>query len=283
MNEKYEHVKDLYNKNQYFKDAIGWYKEIYVYPFHTRIINAIFMIIFGLGIFISFQLVSGLLPLHKIENIVYARDREEDDMSYFTKLSEKNENPFSVVGKKLSEQYVAIREGADYPIKNIKILNDDISNVKYMSSNKVFLEFEKNNIKDNKNSKLHYFLNNLSSNIKITKSYFVQENDTDLKRKIQKIFLPEKVKNKVIVEFERTSELGNRKMRAEVSFAVKMNIKTSGHGGETISNKIHKFLSSNLSKKYIEGYKNIVGFEDSEYDPRIQFVVTSYDSTEIAD
>jgi type IV secretory pathway component VirB8 len=283
MNEKYEHVKDLYNKNQYFKDAIGWYKEIYVYPFHTRVVNAIFMIIFGLGIYISFQLVSSLLPLHKIENIVYARDREEDDASYFTKLSEKNENPFSVVGKKLSEQYVIIRESADYPVKNIKLLNDDMANVKYMSSTKVSLEFEKSNIKDNKNSKLYYFLNNLSSSVKIIKSYFIQENDVDMARKVQKIFLPEKMKNKVIIEFETTSELGNKKMRAEISFVVKMNIKTSGHSGETISNKIHKFLSSNLSKKYIESYKNIVGFEDSEYDPRIQFIITSYDVSEISE
>lgn len=204
-----EFIKNAVNDGSYFKDALNWYFFRYVTPICDRTLLIFGAMIAAVVLYFLYQMIQSAFPLvEKVPVFIEARDQSQ----YFPALVElkpkKSEPGYDssvttvdeAVLKYLLKTYVSDREGYDFRKAAIEDVNTKFNRIRNVSSPTEYRNFQLVMSKDNPNSPIHNFGQNVEKIINVESVRFVKVEPKDFSQKALQ-YLSNKIPTQAEVRF----------------------------------------------------------------------------------
>jgi len=208
-----EFIKTSVADGSYFKDALNWYFFRYVTPICDRTLLIFGAIIACVVLFCLTQMIRSAFPLvEKVPIFVRAKDQS----LYFPSLVNLKptakqpgydrliENVDEAVAKYLISVYVKDREGFDYSKAVVDDVNKKFNRIRAMSSGDQYRNFQLIMSKDNPDSPINKFGQNVVKNVKIDSIIFLRKQQKSFVDKARG-FMSNQIPTEVEVRFTATT------------------------------------------------------------------------------
>ncbi len=243
LSECFDFVRASVKDGSYFKDGLNWYFFRYVNPFCERTILVVATMVAIVVSYCLIQMISGAFPLvEKLPIIIAAGDESQ----YFPSLVPLKPQPKTpgaaryydpaittvdeAVAKYLVSIYVADREGYDYSKSEIEDINTKFNRLKNTSSAPEYREFQLYMSKDNPDSPIHNFGQDVAKTVTVQSVKFPKKEPKDFAAKA-KDFLSTKIPSEAEVRFftslKTKDDAGEIKEEKE-KYVAKINFAFSG-------------------------------------------------------
>ena len=212
LQEHFDFIKSSVKDGSYFKDGLDWYFFRYVDPFCERTIFTFAAIVASVIFYCLIVLIDGMFPLVEKNPIIISAF---DQSQYFSSLvplkphvkgpgSEKYDPTITTVdeavAKYLLSIYIKNREGYDYSKSEIEDINDKFKRIRNTSSTTEYREFQLYMSKDNPDSPIHNFGQNVVKTVEVTSVKFIKKESQDFATKARD-FISVKIPTEAEVRF----------------------------------------------------------------------------------
>jgi type IV secretory pathway component VirB8 len=207
--EYYDFIKATVADKSYFNDAFDWYCFRYVTPICDRTLLIFGSVVAAVVLFFLINMIQGTFPLvEKVPIIVNSKDQSK----YFSNLVDlKPKKDFpgydpnittvdEAIAKYLVSLYIKNREGFDFSKAEVDDVNRKFIYVKNSSSDNEFRAFQLLMDKDNPDSPINYFGQDVKKTIKIFSFRFIKKESGDFSQKARDFFV-KKIPNQAEVRF----------------------------------------------------------------------------------
>lgn len=262
LKECLDFVKASVKDGSYFKDGLNWYFFRYVNPFCERTVLLFAGILSCVICYCLYVMIQGAFPLVQRDPIyIYAKDQS----LYFPNLiplkprakgpgSEKYDPAIGTideaVSKYLISRYISDREAYDFSKSQIEDVNNKFNHVRNTSSEAEYREFQLYMNKDNPNSPILNFGENVVKTVDVQSFKFIKDKPTDFAGKAKDFLnstIPTKAEVRFVAVTKTTDDLGNVKVDkqnyvAKISFYFGGASKSSDKADESQKPKTLNFV-----------------------------------------
>jgi len=185
-------VKEAAADGSYFKDALDWYFFRYVNPVCDRTLMAFVAIVAAIAMFCLVQIIDNLFPLvQKVPIVIKAKDQSLYT-PFIKPLKNTQDRAITVdiaILKYLVSTYVDDRESYDYRKSEVEDINKKFRRIRNASSFAEYKNFQTTMSKDNPDSPLNNFGQNIYRTIEVQSVEFEQGQTQDYYSKLRNFFL----------------------------------------------------------------------------------------------
>jgi type IV secretory pathway component VirB8 len=195
--EYFDFIKKSVADKSYFKDAFNWYSFRYVTPVCDRTLLIFGSIIASVVLFCLIQMIESTFPLvEQVPVFIKAKDQSEYLPQIVDLKPKKNTPGFDpemktvdeAIAKYLLTFYVVNREGYDFSEAEVEDVNKKFNYVKNSSSAAIFKDFLAIMDKNNPQSPINFFGQDVVKKIDIISLKFIREERKDLSYKVMNFF-----------------------------------------------------------------------------------------------
>jgi type IV secretory pathway component VirB8 len=240
VDEYFQFIKSSVADNSYFKDALDWYFFRYVTPICDRSLLIFGAVIAAVVLFFLTQMIKSAFPLVQEAPIFI---RSLDQSLYFPNLvklkPKKGEFGYDpeittvdeAVAKYLLSLYVKDREGYDFSKAEVEAVNNKFNHIRNLSADNEYRSFQLIMSKNNSDSPINYFGQNVVKSIKIDSVKFIRNEPQDFGSRARK-YLSIKIPAEAEVRFSaitKTADDNNETLKEEKeNYVVKIKFAFSG-------------------------------------------------------
>ncbi len=237
--EYYNTIKKTVADGSYFKDALDWYFFRYVTVVCDRTLLIFGGIIAAVVLYCLVEMLSNAFPLVVKEPVFV---RSHDQSVYFPNLihlkpkkKEKGYDPElqtvdEAVAKYLLSIYINDREGYDFSKAEIDDVNRKFNRIKNTSSDSQYQAFQLTMSKENPDSPIYNFGQNVVKDIKVESVHFLRKEETDFAQKALS-YISVKIPTVAEVRFVATTTSFDQSGEAKVEklrYLAKINFRFEG-------------------------------------------------------
>jgi type IV secretory pathway component VirB8 len=253
--EYFRFIKASVADGSYFKDALNWYFFRYVLPICDRTLLIFGAIIAAIVLFFLTQMIRSAFPLVEhtpvfieakdeslyFPNIIALKPRKSS-LAYDPNI----ENVDDAVLKYLLSSYIITREAYDFSKAEIEDVNQKFNRIRNTSSDDEYKNFQLIMSKDNPNSPVNDFGQDVQKIVKIQSVKIIKEEGEDFTQKAKLFLLSSKLPTDAEVKFSVTKRtrnpLDNTISEEKDFFLVKINFTFGGVSRDPKSNKQLNFV-----------------------------------------
>lgn len=217
VTEYLEFIKSSVNDGTYFKDALNWYFFRYVTPICDRTLLIFGAIIAAFVLFFLVQMVKSAFPL--VETVPIFIRAQDQSVAFPNLVALKPKKGLAnydpevatvdeAVAKYLVSTYVKDREGFDFRDAEIEDVNKKFNRVRNVSSAEEYRNFQLIMSKDNPDSPINQFGQNVVRTVEIQSVKFVKKEATDFASKAKE-FLSKTIPSEAEIRFVETTKSTN--------------------------------------------------------------------------
>ena len=248
--EYFDFVKTSASEGTYFKDALDWYLFRYVNPLCDRTVMVFIAGIAAVAMFFLIHIINNTFPLvEKVPIVVRAKDQTVS-FPFIREL--KNHQAKSVdtvdeaIAKYLLAVYVNDREGYDYRKSKVDDVNQKFNHIKNTSSFNEYKNFQAVMSKDNPDSPLNNFGQNVYRTIENPVVTLIASEQQDYYSKLKNFFvirMPSEAEIR-FVAVTKTLDDNNNVKNERVNYLAKIKFDFSGADRKAKSGVINFSVTS---------------------------------------
>jgi type IV secretory pathway component VirB8 len=207
-------IKKSVDDGSYFKDAINWYFFRYVTPICDRTLLIFGAIIAFVVLFFLIQMVRSAFPLvEEVPIFIQAKDRSLTFPNLINLKPKKDKDGYDpqiatvdeAVLKYLISNYVKERESFDFRRGEIEDVNNKLSYIRNISTDNEYRVFRLIMSKDNPDSPINFYGQNVVKNIQIDSIKLVKIEPKDFTQKARQ-YLSNKIPTEAEVGFRANTK-----------------------------------------------------------------------------
>lgn len=213
--EYYDFIKATVADKSYFQDAFEWYCFRYVTPICDRTLLIFGSAVAAVVLFFLVNMIQGTFPLvEQVPIVINSRDQSQyfpnlinlkptkEQMGYDPLITTVDE----AIAKYLVSLYIKNREGFDFSKAEVDDVNKKFIYVKNSSTPDEFKVFQTSMDKDNPQSPINFFGQDVKKSIKILSFNFIEKETANSSGKIKGLFI-KKIPTHAEVRFEAETKL----------------------------------------------------------------------------
>lgn len=212
--EYFSFIKSSVDDGSYFKDALNWYFFRYVTPICDRTLLIFGAIVAAIVLFCLVQMVKSAFPLvEKVPVFLSAKDRSLYFPSLVNLKPKKGEKGHDQTIKTVDEAilkylivaYVENREGYDFSGAEVEDVNQKFNHVRNTSSSEEYSLFQAIMSKNNPNSPIRNFGQNVKKLIKVESVQLIKDQPKNFTNQAKE-FLLNKIPTQAQIRFVATTK-----------------------------------------------------------------------------
>jgi len=218
--EYFDSIRNSAQEGSYFKDALDWYMVRYVNPFCDRTIMFFVAIIAVFSLYFLVQIFDYAFPLvQKVPVVIRAEDQSLYS-PFIHPLKDQRDKSITTVDEAVAKYLLAVyinqRESYDYRKSDVNDVNLKLTQMKNNSSSTEYKNFQTFMSKDNPDSPINNFGQNIYRTTEIQSVTFLKNDSQDYYQKLRALLvtkLPVEAEIRFVMVTKSVDENGKKELR----------------------------------------------------------------------